>query len=358
MKPTLRKLIVAVLAVVFVGSSARVIYQAIQYEQGDKIYSEAAELVNLPDLTDLPDFSLPQQADGSAESSQQQAQEQEPKEVYVDPYADALRNMDFTALREVNSDVLGWILIPGTNVSYPLVQGADNDYYLNRTWKKTRSSVGSIFMECRNSRDLSDFNTIIYGHRMNNRSMFGTLSRYDSQDYWAQHPFVYITDDNGSHRYEIFAAYEVSVEGDTYRLGFSSDQSKQAFIDFCVEQSVIETGLVPTVYDRVLTLSTCTGNGHATRWVVQAVLRGEAPSDSVTDSTPDSAGDTSTGDTSTGDTSTGDASTGDASTGDASTGDASTGDTSTGDASTGDASAEDTPNISQDVRPEDILPAA
>ena len=82
-------------------------------------------------------------------------------------------------------------------------------------------------------------------------------------------------------KYEIFAAYEVSTAGATYQIGFSGDQSKQAFIDYCLEQSVIDTGIIPTVYDRILTLSTCTGNGHATRWVVQAVLKGVAPSDSA-----------------------------------------------------------------------------
>ena len=127
-------------------------------------------------------------------------------------------------------------------------------------------------MECRNSADLSDFNTIIYGHRMNNGSMFASLKYYKKQSYWAQHPYVYITDSNGSYKYEIFAAYEVSTIGSAYQIGFSGDESKQAFLDDCIGQSVIETGVTPTVQDRILTLSTCTGNGHATRWVVQARL--------------------------------------------------------------------------------------
>lgn len=276
MNKKVRTVILVILLLVFLGSGIRILYQLFQYQEGDKTYSEAADLVDLPDFSDFPTLSLPETSDGSS-SSVHIPEEEAP--VYVDPYADALRNMDFSALREVNRDVLGWILIPGSNVSYPIVQGSDNSCYLNHTWKKTRSSVGAIFLECQNSRDLSDFNTIIYGHRMNNRSMFGTLSQYKSQSYWANHPYIYITDDNGSHKYEVFAAYEVSVEGSTYQLGFSSDQSKQAFLDFCTAQSVIDTGVVPTIYDRILTLSTCTGNGHATRWVVQGVLKGEAPAD-------------------------------------------------------------------------------
>ena len=275
MKRKTRRVLIALLALVFVGSLGMLIYRGMDYREGEEVYAEAETLVELPDLTDLP---IPVVEGTEPVPETPEAPE---KPVYVDPYADALRNMDFTALREVNSDVLGWIMIPGTPISYPLLQGEDNQYYLKHTWKKWSSAVGAIFLECQNSPDLSDFNTIVYGHRMNNGSMFASLKNYKKQSYWAAHPCVYITDDNGSHKYEIFAAYEVSTTGTTYQLGFSGDASKQAFIDYCLAQSVIDTGITPTVYDRVLTLSTCTGNGHATRWVVQAVLKGVAPSDTA-----------------------------------------------------------------------------
>lgn len=273
---TLRKVLVVLLGLVFLGSTGMLVYTQFQYREGDAAYAEAAELVELPDLPELQkepeEESTPE--DSAEIQPEEPAQQEEP--VYVDPYADTLRNMDFTALREVNSDVLGWILIPYTQISYPLVQGSDNDYYLNHTWRKTASSVGSIFLECRSSSDLSDFNTIVYGHRMRNGSMFASLKYYNQQSYWAAHPRIYIMNDAGMYTYEIFSAYEAGVTEDTYRLGFADDAQKQAFLDFCVGRSVISTGTVPTVEDRILTLSTCTGQGHATRWVVQAVLV-EAP---------------------------------------------------------------------------------
>ncbi len=185
--------------------------------------------------------------------------------------------------------MLGWIVIPGTVLSYPIVQGEDNDYYLNHTWKKWSSVVGAIFMEQYNHPDFSDFNTLIYGHRMNNGSMFASLKHYKKQSYWQAHPYVYVTDDAGSHTYEIFSAYEVSTQGETYRLAFADTAAKQAFLDECQSLSVIKTGVIPKVYDRVLTLSTCTGNGHATRWVVQAVERGVAPADAPTETPTEAA---------------------------------------------------------------------
>ena len=286
MKRKIRMALIVVLALVFAGSLIGLIYRAVEYRKGEETYAEAESLVDLPDLSELPSPTLDPEPSQSL-PAQEEEQPQEETVVYVDPYADALRDMDFTALREVNPDVLGWILIPGTVVSYPLVQGDDNDYYLNHTWKGWRNVVGSIFLEWTNSADLSDFNTIVYGHRMKNGSMFASLKYYSSQSYWKQHPCVYITDDNGSHKYEIFAAYEVSTEGLTYRVGFSSDEDKQEFIDYCLAQSVISTGITPTVYDRILTLSTCTGDGHATRWVVQGVLKGEVPPTAAQDETTD-----------------------------------------------------------------------
>jgi sortase B len=269
MRKKLRIAAMLLLGLIFAGSIGMLIYRNAEYKEGEETYAEAEALVQMPDLEDLSSLDSELPEDGAD------------LPVYVDPYADALRNMDFTALREVNAGVLGWIMIPGTVVSYPLLQGADNTYYLTHTWKKWTSAVGAIFMDCQNSRDLSDFNTIIYGHRMNNGSMFASLKNYKKQSYWSAHPYIYITDDNGSYRYDIFAAYEVSTAGKTYQIGFSGDEAKQAFLDYCLEQSVISTGITPTVHDRVVTLSTCTGNGHATRWVVQGRLKGVAPSDTA-----------------------------------------------------------------------------
>lgn len=278
MTKRVRRLLIILLALIFAGSMVGLIWRTLEYRAAEETYAEAEDLVKLPDLSALAPPTLEPEPSATGEDPlPTQSAPAEEKPVYVDPYADALREMDFTALQEVNPDVLGWILIPGTVVSYPLLQGSDNDYYLNHTWRLTRSAVGAIFMEHQNSSDLSDFNTIIYGHRMRNGSMFATLKNYKNQSYWAQHPCVYLTDESGSYKYEIFAAYEISTQGETYRLGFQTDEAKQAFLDYCMEQSVIETGITPTVYDQILTLSTCTGNGHATRWVVQAVRKGAAP---------------------------------------------------------------------------------
>ena len=273
MNRKLRISLIICLAVVFLGSLGAMVYRSVQLHKSEAARKEAESLV--------------QQLEEELEQTepQKEASEEIPKEilaeepqgwqeapVYDDPHYDAMKEVDLTALREVNPDVIGWIRIPGTQIDYPLMQGEDNQYYLERTWKGEPNAAGSIFLEQHCSADLSDFNTIIYGHRMKNGSMFAALKYYNKMDYLQEHPYVYILDDAGPHRYEVFSAYEASVTGTTYRLAIEDDEIKQKFIDDCSGWSVIETGVEPTIRDRMLTLSTCTGRGYETRWVVQARL--------------------------------------------------------------------------------------
>ncbi len=189
---------------------------------------------------------------------------------YTDPVIDELLKLDLAPLQAENPDVIGWIHIPDTIVSYPLMKGEDDDFYLRHSWKKTKSSSGAIFMEYQNSADFSDFNTIIYGHNMRNDSMFGTLGEYRKAEYWQEHPYVYIVNEEGVFRYDIFAAHKVRLNTTVYGMKIDDPAHREEFISFALDYSELETGIEPTVYDSLLTLSTCSG-GSKNRWVVQAV---------------------------------------------------------------------------------------
>ena len=183
---------------------------------------------------------------------------------------------DLGALRQVSPCVLGWIYIPGSGIDYPLMAFDDNLTGLDQAWDGTKNSAGSIFLECRNRRDFSDFNTLIYGHNIRGGLMFGPLKRYAEQAYLDAHRLVYIVTEDAVRRYEVFAAYEAGVTSDTYRLYFKDDERKQTALDDYVAAAAVGTGVTPSPDDRILTLSTCTGTGtYDTRWVVQAVLTGE-----------------------------------------------------------------------------------
>lgn len=190
-------------------------------------------------------------------------------------WARALMGIDLEVLRQVNGDVAGWITIPGTDLSCPIMQGEDNDYYLTRSWTGEENIAGAIFFETACSTDLAGYNTIVYGHRMRDGSMFGLLKYYKEPDFLKEHPSVYLAVDGSVCRYQVFAAFEADLEGMVYRLDIEKKHLEKEFLQYCIDNSVIETGAVPEDGERVLTLSTCTGFGHARRWVVLAALREE-----------------------------------------------------------------------------------
>lgn len=156
------------------------------------------------------------------------------------------------------------------------MQGEDNEVYLDHNWKKEPLVSGSIFLECTNKGDFSGFHTIIYGHRMKDNSMFGVLKYYESHEFWKEHPAIYIADGESVRCYRIFAAHETDVKGMVYRLDLEKRNLEEEFVRFCLENSVLDVGeeenSLPKPGAPILTLSTCTGRGHDTRWVVQGYL--------------------------------------------------------------------------------------
>jgi sortase B len=185
---------------------------------------------------------------------------------------DELASLDFSALQQINDDVLGWIRIPDSGIDFPLLQGEDNDYYLTHTWDHQVNSVGSIFLEHLNSPDFTDYNTIVYGHNMNDGAMFAGLKSFSDSEYRKNHPYIYIASQQGVYRYEIFSCYRAGLQDPTYGLSFNQQTTKEKFLAHALEKSVIQTHVQPAMTDRILTLSTCFGDGSNTRWVVHARL--------------------------------------------------------------------------------------
>lgn len=264
--------LILLLGTVFFLSTGILLREYIQTQESQEVYQNSAELASMaPSEPDSP-IDVRLWAKEKLELLDSLAQ---PEPVTIaDIRAAQLYTIDITALQEVNPDVLGWIYLPGTNISYPLLQGEDNQYYLNYTWDKQAYFVGSIFMECKNSADFSDFNTILYGHNLNNGTMFSQLHLYKDQEQWLQYPYIYIVTGSGAFRYSIFSAYEVPTTATTYQLSFDEDGQKQRFLEECTGWSVLDTGITPTETDQILTLSTCTGVIRSNRWVVQARLDG------------------------------------------------------------------------------------
>jgi len=153
------------------------------------------------------------------------------------------------------------------------MQGEDNTFYLEHAWDGSKNYTGAIFLECLNSSDYTDYNTIIYGHNMRNDAMFAALHWYRDQSLLKYCPYVYIRTDEGVLRYEVFAAFYAPLESPTYGLSFNQEETKVKFLAHSKENTEIQVEFEPELTDRILTLSTCTKSNNDMRWVVQARLK-------------------------------------------------------------------------------------
>ena len=179
--------------------------------------------------------------------------------------------VDFDKLKSVNEDVVGWIYVDALpDISYPIVKGKDNQTYLHQTYEKNYNFAGTIFVDYENSGDFSDCNTLVYGHNMKNGSMFGHLKKFREDDkLYKQDKYFWILTPERNYRYEIISAYTTGVNSDTYTLFKGPGEEWEKYLETIKGYSEIQTDDTDlTIKDRIVTLSTCTGN-ESTRFVVQ-----------------------------------------------------------------------------------------
>lgn len=186
--------------------------------------------------------------------------------------------VNFDELLAINPDTIGWIRFSPepSIISYPIVQGEDNDEYLHKTFSANENTLGAIFLNAGNQPDFSDRNSIIYGHRMKDGSMFRHLQDYEERAFWESNPYFYIyTPDGREITYHIYSAGQVEDTSDTYLTSFASDEEYQAFLDMTKEVSLYDTGVELTTEDTIVTLSTCTSASDEHRFVVRGVKEKE-----------------------------------------------------------------------------------
>ncbi|MEG2686705.1 MAG: class B sortase [Christensenellaceae bacterium] len=181
------------------------------------------------------------------------------------------KRIDFAALHAINEEIVGWITIDGTKIDYPLTQAKDNDYYISHNAEKLVNRGGAIFLDKDASADFSDQNTVIYGHNMNDGSMFADLHKYENADFFLQHRFVDLYTPDGKQQYEIFAAYKTADNGQTYTHSFADADAFLTYLDDMSALSTAKSDAVLTANDTILTLSTCVKGEDTFRYVVQAV---------------------------------------------------------------------------------------
>lgn len=159
--------------------------------------------------------------------------------------------IDWSSLKSTNKDIIGWLEIENTKITYPILQDNGNLYYLRHTYNKKYSSSGSIFTT--NENPFIDNETIIYGHNMKNGSMFSSLGKYLDKDYLYSHQNFKIYTPNGDYRAIIFSAYSIGFDTESNNiknLGF--DERIEYYRK--ASKNYVENIEIP---ERIIKLSTC-----------------------------------------------------------------------------------------------------
>lgn len=206
-------------------------------------------------------------------------QEQRPGDVIVDipqngqqevkvPYLDI--QVDERKLKALNQDYAFYIVIPGTNIQYPVVQGEDNNHYLRYTYSNQENTAGAIALDYRTDRSayLQSFNTILSGHNRQDGTMFSNLASYKDERFRDAHPYVYIVMGDREYVYEMFAFYAMEPVAVCYNPRTADD----VYLNFIKEHNIYNNGIDVTQENNIITLYTC-NEDSSMRYLCHAVLR-------------------------------------------------------------------------------------
>ncbi len=171
-----------------------------------------------------------------------------------------------------NDDTYGWIVVDGTNINYPIVQGDDNDYYLDHAFTGDYLPIGSVYADYRCNTSINkNYNTVFYAHNITSGAMFHDVTEFFKDDVFENTQIVIYTFD-GKFVYEPFAIYESRYDNNYFKTGFTSFEDFKAFTDKIKEDATKVKDVEFTTSDRIITLSTCTNGASTQRYALHARL--------------------------------------------------------------------------------------
>lgn len=259
----IRMAIMVVAACIFIFAGSQLFMIFYKYYESDKLYNSVANNVLSSGGHTTTIIGGTDAADSDAPSGS----------TVIEAF-----NYDHEKLLETNSDAVGYIYMPASNMRLPLVQGADNDYYLTHSFNGSSNSSGTVFEDCNIKGGLSATNVILYGHHMKNDGMFAPLKYYirNGSAYYNTegNDIFYIYTGNRIIQYKIFSIHEDEPISPTYTYNFPDLTSLREYAQQMKDLSIYDTGVDVDNATQVVTLSTCTATGDG-RIIVQGVYVGE-----------------------------------------------------------------------------------
>ncbi|MGL5254551.1 MAG: class B sortase [Brevinema sp.] len=213
-----------------------------EYKDGSDVYEEIEEYINIPED--------PEETVGEAEDEDSE---------YI----------DFSKLQEMYPDIVGWIQIPELGISYPILQGKNNSFYLNHLPTGEAGRCGSIFLDCNNDPNFGDTNSIVYGHHMKDGTMFAALKHYKEL---SQTTYLYVYTPYDVLQYQVISAYQGSTANRAYTYYFPEEKDVLEFHKFVLGKTEIRTVVESSLEDKFITLSTCDNQSNSGRFIIHGKL--------------------------------------------------------------------------------------
>ncbi len=231
-KKIIRIAILVVCIVAFLVSSAFVVKYFVEKNNNKQMYEDLANQTTEPDVTE------------------------------------EVKKPDYSAIVEQNSDTVGWITIPGTNINHPVLQRLNNDYYMNHNFEGEYEYRGAIFMDWRNDPSALDGNTIIYGHNAYDGTVFSDIANYDDIEYFKKHPVIEFNTLDTYYKWKICAVFitnQTKTDDNGYIFNYvyphnMDDENFDVYTSELEKRTLYHTGVDIQKGDKVLTLSSCARN--------------------------------------------------------------------------------------------------
>lgn len=187
----------------------------------------------------------------------------------------AENTVNFDELRAMNPEVFAWLTVNNTPIDYPMAQAEDNEKYINTNAEGAYTLSGSIFLDYRNSPAFDDFNSIVYGHHMEKKRMFGSLSDFAEQDYFDSHPYGNLFFNGKDHGIQFFALVLTDAYDKTLFTPVADPADRQAFLDLIDSIAVLKRDVSVSPNDQIIQLSTCTSTITNGRYMLIGKLTDE-----------------------------------------------------------------------------------
>lgn len=259
------RVIFAFLIVVAVFSAIMIIQRTVDYKRADSLYKKNYIKSLEDDGNGLSIFG---------DSIKKASGNEEADDIDIDDGDMTVSRPDFAAMKQDLPDVIGYIEVGESVLAYPVVQGSDNDFYLDHLADKSPGRSGAIFLDSGCKRDFSGDISIIYGHMMNNGMMFSPLKQYRDEDFARENDIIKIYTEEEEISARLYSVFLADGIHESYPLGFIEDKKRTGFLKEVRKRSLVNLDIeeeLPEPDRRIIVLSTCAYDFKEARLVLVAV---------------------------------------------------------------------------------------